>query len=167
MKFFWAISFLLIVALQMGFAFAQEDKVLQNVAIEYDPRGKGYDVHYLLNGTLSPDVIIQPEEKKIKFTIETEIKEQDKWLGLILHEDLLYLPIRAYVDGVHEPNSIVSGVGETSTLYVPIKPGVKEVEVQGVSVIPEFGAIAPIVLWASFVSIIVISFTKKSFFNLK
>ena len=171
MNLLFAMLFLSILAVQSGsvHAFAQEDvdKVLHSVGVEYDPRGKGFEVHYLLNGTLSQEVVIKPEENKIKFTIETQIKEGDKWLGLILHEDLLYLPIRAYVDGVHEPDAIVSGVGETSTLYVPIKPGVKEVEVQGVSVIPEFGLIAPIVFLTSLVGILGISFTKRSFFYAK
>jgi predicted secreted protein with PEFG-CTERM motif len=171
MKLLLAMLFLLVLTVQSEstHAFAQEnvDKILHNVGAEYDSRGKGFEVHYLLNGTLSPEVIIKPQEKKIKFTIETEIKEGDKWIGLILHEDLLYLPIRAYVDGVHEPDAIVSGVGETSTLYVPIKPGVKEIEVQGVSVIPEFGVIAPIVLLISFASILGISFTKRTFFYAK
>jgi len=166
MKNFLVVSILLTLVVTSGisFAFAQEDidQVLHNVAAEYDQRGVGFDVHYLLNGTLSSDVIINPDERKITFTIETEVKEQDEWLGLILHEDLLYLPIRAFVDGVQEPDSIVSAIGETSTLYVPLKPGAKEIQVEGVAVIPEFGSIATLILVISIISIIILTSTKKS-----
>ena len=157
------IFFILVITYSIGFVSAQEDvnKVLSKVGAQYDERGIGFEVHYLLNGTLSPDVVIKPEEKKIKFTIETEVTEQEQWLGLILHEDLLYLPIRAFVDGVQEPDAIVSSIGETSTVYVPIKPGSKKVEIQGVSVIPEFGSIAALILIIAITSIIVLTNMKK------
>ena len=77
-------------------------------------------------------------------------------------KEILDFPIRVLIDGVHEPDSVQSGIGEMNTMFIPLKEGSKEIKIKGITVIPEFGSIATLILVISIISIIILTSTKKS-----
>ena len=67
------------------------------------------------------------------------------------------------VDG-DKTNHKASSVGEFWTLTIPFSYGSEEIEIIGTFVIPEFGAIAGLVLILAISSIIIISVKNKQIF---
>jgi len=140
-----------------------EIKVLLGVASEFDENGIGYDVEYSLSVDLEPDVIIDPDSKTLTLNIAGEIVGEDEWLVILLPEKVISFPHKVLVDGVHETDAILlSEVENINTLYVPLKPGSKEISMSGVTVIPEFWSVATLVLVISIISIIIFTSTKKA-----
>jgi len=159
-----AVVFLLAFGFNSISAQESEDeiKVLLGVASEFDEKGIGYDVEYSLSVDLEPDVIIDPDSKTLTLNIAGEIVGEDEWLVIMLPEKVISLPHKILVDGVHETDAILlSEVENINTLYVPLKPGSKEISMSGVTVIPEFGAIAALILVISIITIILFTSTKK------
>jgi len=138
---------------------SKEIKTLYNVGAKYG--GEGFEVDYILSTELDSEVKISPEDNTITFTIKGIIIENEELVFLALPEDLINEPILVEVDGVKEPESVRSIRGEVAKMTIPLKPGAKEISIKGVSVIPEFGVIAPLVLVISIISIIILTSAKK------
>jgi len=136
-------------------------KIIPNFAFEFTEDGKGFDIEYFLSADLDPNIIINDEEKSLTFNIVGKIELEDEWLIVMIPPEVLEFPMLVYVDGQKEPQSIVSTIEGTSTMYVPLSKESKEVKIIGVKVIPEFGSIAALILTLSIISIVVL--TSKKF----
>jgi len=159
-----AVVFLFAIGFNSISAQESEDeiKVLYGVASEFDENGMGYDIEYSLSVDLEPDVIIDPDSKTLTLNIAGEIVGEDEWLVIMLPEEIISLPHKVLVDGIHETDAILLNEEENiNTLYVPLKPGSKEISMSGVAVIPEFGSVAALILVISITSIIIFTSTKK------
>lgn len=159
-----AMVFLLAFGINSISAQESEDeiKVLLGVASEFDENGIGYDIEYSLSVDLEPDVIIDPDSKTLTLNIAGEIVGEDKWLVIMLPEKVISFPHKILVDGIHETDAVLLNEEENiNTLYIPLKPGSKEISMSGVAVIPEFGSIVSLILVISIISIIIFTSTKK------
>lgn len=149
-------------------AFSQEsdeylgkDQILHNVAKELDPEGFGFDILYTLEGTLEPEVKINPEENSLTFYYDSQGIEEDV-LIIELPKRLIDTPGLVFVDGVQDTNAIVNAQGEFATMYIPLFIDDREITIIGLKVIPEFGAIATLILVISIISIIILTSTKRT-----
>ena len=136
-------------------------KVIPNVGAEFTEDGTGFDIEYFLSADLDPNIIINNAENSLTFNIVGKIEVEDEWLIVMIPPEVLEFPMLVYVDGQKEPQSIVSTIEGTSTMYVPLSKESKEVKIIGVKVIPEFGSIAALILTLSIISIVVL--TSKKF----
>lgn len=94
-------------------------KVLNNVGQEYDERGKGVDVEYVLEGILLSNVDINQQENTITFYYDSQGIKEDV-LMIMLPESLLEGPLYVLIDGVKEPEAIRSKRGDMFTFYLPL-----------------------------------------------
>jgi predicted secreted protein with PEFG-CTERM motif len=136
-------------------------KVIPNFGAEFTEDGTGFDIEYFLSADLDPNIIINNAENSLTFNIVGKIEVEDEWLIVMIPPEVLEFPMLVYVDGQKEPQSIVSTIEGTSTMYVPLSKESKEVKIIGVKVIPEFGSIAALILTLSIISIVVL--TSKKF----
>ena len=136
-------------------------KVIPNFGAEFTEDGTGFDIEYFLSADLDPNIIINNAENSLTFNIVGKIEVEDEWLIVMIPAEVLEFPMLVYVDGQKEPQSIVSTIEGTSTMYVPLSKESKEVKIIGVKVIPEFGSIAALILTLSIISIVVL--TSKKF----
>lgn len=136
-------------------------KVIPNFGAEFTEDGTGFDIEYFLSADLDPNIIINNAENSLTFNIVGKIEVEDEWLIVMIPSEVLEFPMLVYVDGQKEPQSIVSTIEGTSTMYVPLSKESKEVKIIGVKVIPEFGSIAALILTLSIISIVVL--TSKKF----
>ncbi len=163
MKFLFFLIFVIVILPQIAnTAFGQEDEEVQTLyGVGSEFGGEGFAVDYLLSTELDPKVKIDTDATTITFTIKGEIKADDDMLFIALHEDLIDMPMWIEVDGIREPDSILSWEGEEAILVIPLKPGTKEITIKGASIIPEFGPIATLILIISIISIVLLTSTKK------
>jgi len=136
-------------------------KVIPNFGAEFTEDGTGFDIEYFLSADLDPNIIINNAENSLTFNIVGKIEVEDEWLIVMIPPEVLEFPMLVYVDGQKEPQSIVSTIEGTSTMYVPLSKESKEVKIIGVKVIPEFGSIAALIFTLSIISIVVL--TSKKF----
>lgn len=175
----WIISIigaLFVLAYSTPLAQAQEStdseeiqiRVISNVAAQHTENGEGYDIEYILSVPLEDEVIINPEEKTLTFNVAGNGMPSEDILEIRYSKEILDFPIRVLIDGVHEPDSVQSGIGEMNTMFIPLKEGSKEIKIKGITVIPEFGSIAALILVISITTIIIFTSTKKiSSFSLR
>jgi predicted secreted protein with PEFG-CTERM motif len=143
-----------------------EDRILHNVAQEYDSKGFGFDILYTLEGVLEPEVQIEPDSNSITFFYDSQGIEEDV-LIIELPQLLIDTPGAVFIDGVQEPRAIVNSQGAFTTMYIPLFIEDKEITIIGTKVIPEFGSIAILILVMSIVSIIILTSKKVSNFTLR
>ena len=139
----------------------QNIRTLKNIGKEFG--GNGFDVDYILSMELNNEVIINPENKTVTFTINGQIKEKEELIFLGLPKDLINEPILVIVDGIKESDAIRSIQGEKTRLTIPLSPGAKEISIKGVTVIPEFGYFPSLVLLISLIVTMVFSKKAKNF----
>lgn len=143
-----------------------QPKLIHNVAAEFTESGDGFDIEYFLSVNLEDVVIINPEEKNVVFNIAEEGISEKEILEIHIPSEILDLPLRVYIDGIQEPDSITSGRLGVNTMFIPLKEGSKEIKIEGMTVIPEFGEITILVLTVSIISTIVLLNTKSKLFTL-
>ena len=130
MKLLIAIISIIFISSLIPFAVAQmseEDevtllgtpRVINNVGQEYDERGKGVDVEYVLEGILLSNVDINQQENTITFYYDSQGIKEDV-LMIMLPESLLLDPLYVLIDGVKEPEAIRSKRGDMFTFYLPL-----------------------------------------------
>ena len=168
----WIILFIgmiFFIVYQLPYSHAQEStetdypqiRVIPNVGAQYTESGQGYDVEYLLLVPLEENVIINPEEKTITFNVVGEGMPSEDMLEIRFPNEILDFPLRVFIDGVQEPKSVQSGVGEFNMMFIPLKEGSKEIKIQGITVIPEFGTVSTSILIISIISVIILTSTKR------
>lgn len=133
-----------------------EDRILHNVAKEYDPEGYGYDLFYTLEGVLESNVQIDPESNSITFFYDSQGIEEDV-LIIELPKIVIDTPGMVLIDGVQESRAIVDSQGEFSIMYIPLFIEDKEITIIGAKVIPEFGTIVMLILMISICSTIILT----------
>ena len=144
--------FLFLLCTNIPIVFSQEyhgvEKTLENVGKDLDSEQKGFKIEYTLEGTLSPEVIINQEEKSITFFYDSEGINEDV-LIIQLPRDIIENPIGIYVDGVQDTNAIRNMQGNITTLYIPLFQDDKEITIYGTNVIPEFGPLTILIFLTS------------------
>lgn len=139
-------------------------KFLRGVAKEFDSDGKGFDVEYSLNGNLL-NLSVNSSNNSVILEYDSKGIAEDE-LVIFLPEKLIEQPLAVYVNGEKETDSIFGRYGNITKMIIPLDGESEEIVIFGAKVIPEFGVFASIVLMISFVSIIVISFTKRTVFKI-
>lgn len=146
-------------------AFAQyegTDLIIHEVGKELDPKGKGFDVKYTLEGKLEPNVIINPEKKTITFHYDSQEIEEDV-LIITIPNELMTFPREVTIDGRKIPEAILDLQKNETIVYLPLYKDSKEITIRGTTVIPEFGPVTTLILLISITLTIIISSKKRSF----
>lgn len=132
----------------LNFSYAQEyqgtDKTISMVGAEFFEDKSGFDIQYTLEGVLT-GFEIKPDKNSILFYYDSNGIKEDV-LVIKLPEELIDRPRVVYVNDELEPESIVSKIGNTTTVYVPLYENSNKITFVGGKVIPEFGNLVWIIL---------------------
>ena len=139
-----------------------EDRILHNIAQDFDPDRIGFDIQYTLEGVLDQEVQIDSDSSSITFFYDSTGIEEDV-LIIELPSILIENPGVVFIDGIQETRAIVNSQGAFSIMYIPLFDGDKEITIIGTKVIPEFGPIVFTVLVIS--TTIIITLTSRRNFN--
>ena len=131
----------------------------ENITVAVD--GEIFSVKYSIeNGTVTA-AYIDVETKSLIIVIDSL---DDGVITLTLPNSLITSDEYGYfilVDGEEADNYDESSTSSSTTLTVPFNAGTEEIEIIGSWVVPEFGAIAGLVLAVAIISIIVLSTKTK------
>jgi predicted secreted protein with PEFG-CTERM motif len=119
-----------------------------------------YDLFYEITGAKILRIIPDVENNSLIITIETF---SDGELKITLPKEVIDTTEGSFfvlVDG-EETNHDASSTSDSWTLIIPFYNGSEEIEIIGTFVVPEFGAIAAIILAVAITSIIVLSAKSK------
>jgi predicted secreted protein with PEFG-CTERM motif len=109
-------------------------------------------------GITFESVQVDFESKKITFDVDTQNNNQ---LTLKLPQKLITDPKTVIIDGTQISNFQITKSSDGNTLIIPLGPNSKQIEIIGVSVIPEFGSMAIIILAVAITAITLVM--RKSF----
>ena len=131
----------------------------ENITVSVD--GEIFSVKYSIeNGTVTA-AYIDIETKSLIIVIDSS---DDGVITLTLPNSLITSDEYGYfilVDGEEADNYDESNTSSSTTLIIPFGAGTEEIEIIGSWVVPEFGAIAGLVLAVAIISIIVLSAKTK------
>jgi predicted secreted protein with PEFG-CTERM motif len=138
--------------------------VLPKVASDVGDGSKTFDLEYKFNRLLRT-ASVSEETKSILFTLQGNTNSDDNTLTLLLPSELISGVSSVSIDGAETENfsqELENGLARLVIKEIP--PQAKEITITGATIIPEFGAIAVLILAIAIISIIAIS--EKSKLNL-
>ena len=94
------------------------DRIISGVAAEFFEDKSGFDIEYTLEGVLTK-FEVKPDDNTIIFYYDSKGIKEDV-LIIKLPEELIDRPRVVYVDDQLEPEAIVSKIGNSTTVYVPL-----------------------------------------------
>jgi predicted secreted protein with PEFG-CTERM motif len=136
------------------FQFASSDAGWEEIDLMID--GEAYEVEYMITGTgNSLDSLTGNFEEKSVTAAVTAASAGT--LSLRFDEDIFDADseFAAFADEVSVEDSLPAGPGATNTLHIDFDAGTEEIVIVGEFLVPEFGAIAAIILAVAIVGIIV------------
>ncbi|MEW6603885.1 MAG: PEFG-CTERM sorting domain-containing protein [Thermoproteota archaeon] len=118
--------------------------------------GTNHRIDYMITGAGNSLDSITGDVESISFLAEITA-ESAGTLSLRFNQDIFDAEseFTAIVDDVPADEPLPAGPGATNTIHIDFEAGTEQIEIIGDSIIPEFGAIAAIVLAVAIVGIIV------------
>jgi predicted secreted protein with PEFG-CTERM motif len=133
--------------------------------IQVNINGTNHQIQYMITGTGNRLVSVTGDVETISF-LATLATESDGTLSLRFSEDIFDADdvFVAFADAIPLDDELPAGPGATNEISIDFEAGTEEIEILGDFIIPEFGAIAAIVLAVAIVGIIVAT-TRYGKFN--
>jgi predicted secreted protein with PEFG-CTERM motif len=135
--------------------------VLPRVASDVGDGSKTFDLEYKFNRLLRT-ASVSEDTKSILFTLQGNTNSDDNTLTLLLPSELISGVSSVSIDGTETENfsqELENGFARLVIKEIP--PLAKEISITGATIIPEFGAIAVLILAIAIISIIAISEKSK------
>jgi predicted secreted protein with PEFG-CTERM motif len=135
--------------------------ILPRVASDVGEGSKTFDLEYKFNRLLRT-ASVDEDTKSILFTLQGNTNSDDHTLTLLLPSELISGISSVSIDGADTENfsqELENGLARLVIKEIP--PQAKEISITGATIIPEFGAIAVLILAIAIISIIAISEKSK------
>ena len=114
--------------------YTGRQQILKNVSADLDSKWEGFEISYVLEGILEPEVMIDPEQNSVTFYYDP-LESKEDVLIILLPESLIEDIQFTLVDGEIVPDAIRENIEEITTMYVPLWPDSKEITFVGTQVI--------------------------------
>jgi hypothetical protein len=111
-----------------------KNQVIKNIGTQFFKSGEGIDVSYILEGKLSDDVLINPEQNSITFYYDP-LESNEDVLIIKLPEKLINDIQFTEVNGKKISDAIRQNIDDVTTMYVPLWPDSKEITFTGTQVV--------------------------------
>ncbi|HUT05546.1 MAG TPA: PEFG-CTERM sorting domain-containing protein [Nitrosopumilaceae archaeon] len=135
--------------------------VLPNVGSEIGDGMTNFDLEYKFNRIVNT-ASIDENSKSILFELKGNTNSDDHTLTLLLPSELISGVFSVSIDGTNTENFSQESEDELTKLVIKkIPPFAKEISITGATIIPEFGAVAAMILAVAIISIIAISTKSK------
>ena len=133
--------------------------------IDVNINGTNHRIEYMISGSGNRLVSVTGDVETISF-LATLSTESDGTLSLRFNEAIFDAEtvFVAFLDAIPSDEDYPAGPGATNVIRIDFEAGTEEIEILGDFIIPEFGAIAAIVLAVAIVGIIVAT-TRYGKFN--
>jgi len=118
--------------------------------------GQNHPIQYMINGTGNRLVSITGDVDAISL-LAALVTQSDGTLSLRFDEEIFDADeeFLAFADTISIDDELPAGPGATNEIHIGFEAGTEEIEILGDRIIPEFGAIAAIILAIAIVGIIV------------
>jgi predicted secreted protein with PEFG-CTERM motif len=126
------------------------------IPIDVNINGTDHEIEYMITGSGNSLDSVTGDVDTISFLAELTAAS-DGTLSLRFGEDIFDADPEfvAFIDEIPFDGGLAAGPGATNTLEIDFEAGTEQIEIVGDTIIPEFGAIAAIVLAVAIVGIIV------------
>ena len=126
------------------------------IPIDVNIDGTDHEIEYMITGSGNSLDSVTGDVDTISFLAELTAAS-DGTLSLRFGEDIFDADPEfvAFIDEIPFDGGLPAGPGATNTLEIDFEAGTEQIEIVGDTIIPEFGAIAAIVLAVAIVGIIV------------
>jgi predicted secreted protein with PEFG-CTERM motif len=133
--------------------------------IDVDIEGTPHTIEYMITGSGNSLDSVTGDVETISFLAELTAAS-DGTLSLRFGEDIFDADPEfvAFVDEIPYDDTLPGGPGATNTIQIDFEAGTEQIEIIGDFIIPEFGAIAAIILAVAIVGVIVAT-TRYGKFN--
>ncbi|HKZ61559.1 MAG TPA: PEFG-CTERM sorting domain-containing protein [Nitrososphaera sp.] len=124
--------------------------------IDVNINGTNHRIEYMITGSGNRLDGITGDVTTISFIAELTA-QSDGILSLRFNEEIFDADVEfvAFVDEIPFDGELAPGPGATNTIHIDFEAGTEQIEILGDHIIPEFGAIAAIILAIAIVGIIV------------